>query len=384
MFAEALAAAGLGHDGITTYSTPRRLALIARELAAGDRSGQRRTEGAAHLGAAAGAGRLPAQDRADPGSARGSRRHLVRQDRPAGQGDQRGAGRSGCGDRPRFPLAQVDALGRGLCVDGRRCAGCGRLHSIVALLGEEIVPVAIDGVECGATTLGHRFHHPGADHHRRSARLCREAARLPCDRRPGGARGDDPRRRRARRRQKAGFTLVEDEGLVVENAGLTEPAAAAARLVRPGLPRCAGGSDPAYRPHQPEIFRDARRGGQACAAISSASPISTPTTAARRSSRAMSGCSPRGSAMRASSGSRTSRCRSRITAKKLDSASCSTKAGHRFARQGRAGCRSSRAWLVEEGIVKGADPETGTSAPRGWPRPTSSPGWSGNFPSCRA
>ena len=35
------------------------------------------------------------------------------------------------------------------------------LHSIVALLGEEIVPVAIDGVECGATTLGHRFHHPG-------------------------------------------------------------------------------------------------------------------------------------------------------------------------------------------------------------------------------
>ena len=32
MFAEALAAAGLGHDGITTYSTPRRLALIARGL----------------------------------------------------------------------------------------------------------------------------------------------------------------------------------------------------------------------------------------------------------------------------------------------------------------------------------------------------------------
>ena len=35
------------------------------------------------------------------------------------------------------------------------------LHSIVALLGEAIVPVAIDGVTCGATTLGHRFHHPG-------------------------------------------------------------------------------------------------------------------------------------------------------------------------------------------------------------------------------
>ena len=32
MFAEALAAAGLSHEGITTYSTPRRLALIARGL----------------------------------------------------------------------------------------------------------------------------------------------------------------------------------------------------------------------------------------------------------------------------------------------------------------------------------------------------------------
>src|SRR4030095_2605280 len=34
MFAENLAAAGLSHEGITTYSTPRRLALIARGLAA--------------------------------------------------------------------------------------------------------------------------------------------------------------------------------------------------------------------------------------------------------------------------------------------------------------------------------------------------------------
>jgi glycyl-tRNA synthetase beta chain len=32
MFAESLAGAGLGHGGITTYSTPRRLALIARGL----------------------------------------------------------------------------------------------------------------------------------------------------------------------------------------------------------------------------------------------------------------------------------------------------------------------------------------------------------------
>ena len=40
-------------------------------------------------------------------------------------------------------------------------------------------------------------------------------------------------------------------------------------------------------------------------------------------------------------------------------------------------------WLVEEGIVKGATP-TRSSAPRGSPRPTSSPAWSASSPSCRA
>ena len=29
------------------------------------------------------------------------------------------------------------------------------------MLGEEIVPVEIDGIQSGATTVGHRFHHPG-------------------------------------------------------------------------------------------------------------------------------------------------------------------------------------------------------------------------------
>ena len=190
--------------GITTYSTPRRLALIARGLPRGDRGGQRGTEGAADLGAAAGAGRLPAQDRADAGPARGPRRHLVRDDRQAGPGDQRSAGRSGRGrSSATFPGPS-------------RCAGARHrsrpsslrwvrpLHSIVALLGEEIVPVAIDGVECGATTRRPSLPPSRADHHRRGARLCREAARLPCDRRPGGARGDHPRRRgRGGRRRPA-------------------------------------------------------------------------------------------------------------------------------------------------------------------------------------
>jgi glycyl-tRNA synthetase beta chain len=35
------------------------------------------------------------------------------------------------------------------------------LYGVVALLGEDIVPVQIQGISSGATTVGHRFHHPG-------------------------------------------------------------------------------------------------------------------------------------------------------------------------------------------------------------------------------
>ena len=95
------------------------------------------------------------------------------------------------------------------------------LHSIVALLGEAIVPVAIEGVTCGAATLGHRFHHPGpitiggAHDYVEKLRACHVLV-------------DQAEREAIVRTQaiglaeKAGLVLVEDEGLVVENAGLTE------------------------------------------------------------------------------------------------------------------------------------------------------------------
>ena len=40
-------------------------------------------------------------------------------------------------------------------------------------------------------------------------------------------------------------------------------------------------------------------------------------------------------------------------------------------------------WLVESGVVDGRR-RPGSSAPRGWPRPISSPEWSANSPSSRA
>jgi glycyl-tRNA synthetase beta chain len=95
------------------------------------------------------------------------------------------------------------------------------LHGIVAILGEEIVAVEIDGIVSGATTVGHRFHHPGAitiggaADYIEKLRACHVIV-------------DQEERERLIREgvekaaSDAGLTLLPDEGLVVENAGLTE------------------------------------------------------------------------------------------------------------------------------------------------------------------
>ena len=95
------------------------------------------------------------------------------------------------------------------------------LSGIVAIFGEELVPCEIGGIASGFATRGHRFHCPGeitigsaadyaeklrachviVDHEERQSIIRDGAAKAATD---------------------AGLTLVEDEGLVIENAGLTE------------------------------------------------------------------------------------------------------------------------------------------------------------------
>ncbi len=95
------------------------------------------------------------------------------------------------------------------------------LQGIVALLGETIVPFDIDGVQSGAATLGHRFVHPGpitigsANDYVEKLRACHVIVHFSerCAIIRDGARETA---------KAAGLTLVEDEGLIAENAGLTE------------------------------------------------------------------------------------------------------------------------------------------------------------------
>ncbi|MEG3155985.1 glycine--tRNA ligase subunit beta [Sphingomonas sp. RB1R13] len=220
MFAEGLAKAGLSHGAIDVWSTPRRLALIAREV--------------------------PSETQAVREEVKGPRSSAPAQ---ALEGFLRktGLAQDQLEERDGVWFAVIDKPGRAAVeVLGETVAGIIRdfawpksmrwgaasasmsalrwvrpLHSIVALLGDEIVPVAIDGVTCGATTLGHRFHHPGpitiggASDYAEKLRACH----VIVDHQEREAIVRDGAKAAA---TEAGHALVEDEGLVVENAGLTE------------------------------------------------------------------------------------------------------------------------------------------------------------------
>ncbi len=95
------------------------------------------------------------------------------------------------------------------------------LQGIVALFGDEVVPTAIDGIESGRDTVGHRFHSTG------SVSIANADAYAATLRTAHVIVDAQERRRIVREDAEAaakavGLALVPDEGLVAENAGLTE------------------------------------------------------------------------------------------------------------------------------------------------------------------
>ena len=95
------------------------------------------------------------------------------------------------------------------------------LSGIVAILGEDLVACEVGGIRSGYATLGHRFHHPGeitiggASDYQEKLRACHVIV-------DHAERQDLIRAKASAAASAAGLTLVEDEGLVIENAGLTE------------------------------------------------------------------------------------------------------------------------------------------------------------------
>lgn len=95
------------------------------------------------------------------------------------------------------------------------------LSGIVAIFGDELIACEVGGVVSGYATRGHRFHCPGeitigsASDYAEKLRACHVIV-------DHEERQSITREGAAKAAADAGLTLVADEGLVIENAGLTE------------------------------------------------------------------------------------------------------------------------------------------------------------------
>ncbi len=220
LFAAELAKAGLAATELVTYATPRRLALIARGLPTGTAAVSEETKGP----------KASAPPQALEGFLRKTgltREQLVERDGVLFAVIER-AGRATTGVLAdaipaiirAFPWPKAMRWG-GSSTTMESLRWVRPLQGIVALFGEEIVPVEIAGITSGAATVGHRFHHPGiitigsADDYVEKLRACHVIVDQ-AERRQIIALGATMAAR------KAGLELVQDEGLLTENAGLTE------------------------------------------------------------------------------------------------------------------------------------------------------------------
>ena len=220
LFEAQLGEAGLKAEAVETYATPRRLALIARGLPAATKAVSEETKGP----------KTSAPPQALEGFLRKtglSREQLVERDGTL----------FAIVEKPGRATADVLAEAIPAIVRvfpwpksmrwGAASASTTSLRwvrplqGIIALFGEDVVPFEIDGIRSGAATFGHRFHHPGqitigsAHDYAEKLRAC-HVILDPAERRgiiEGAARALAEAR---------GLSVIPDPGLVAENAGLTE------------------------------------------------------------------------------------------------------------------------------------------------------------------
>ena len=224
LFKRELDAAGVGSDTITVWTTPRRLALIARGLPLETKAVREEAKGPP----------VGAPDQAVDGFCR---KNGVTRDQLEEREVKGRATWFAVKDVPGQAVsdllaAAIPAIIRDFSWPKSMRWGDASLSSeslkwvrplsgIVALLDGEVVPVVMEGLASGRETMGHRFHSSGpitiegADDYAQTLR----AAYVIVDHEEREAIVREGAQSAA---QTAGLSLVKDEGLVIENAGLTE------------------------------------------------------------------------------------------------------------------------------------------------------------------
>ncbi len=224
LFRREMDAANIAHGAVTVWSTPRRLALIARDMPQQTLAVREEAKGPPE----------GAPDQAIEGFCRKNgvtRGDLEVRDikgRPTLFAIIEKPGQAVADLLARAIPAIIDDFSwpksmrwGGASISTESLRWVRPLSGIVALFDGKIVDCAAHGITSGAVTLGHRFHHSGditiggPDDYAVKLR----AAHVIVDHAEREKLIRDGARRAA---QDAGLELVEDEGLVVENAGLTE------------------------------------------------------------------------------------------------------------------------------------------------------------------
>jgi glycyl-tRNA synthetase beta chain len=234
------------------------------------------------------------------------------------------------------------------------------LQGIVAILGEDLVDIQIEGIRSGYATLGHRFHHPGeitiggAHDYVEKLRACHVIVSHHERQSIIEAKANEAAAAK-------GYSVIEDKGLVAENAGLTE-------WPVPLL----GDFDPAFLEVPPEVIQLTLRINQKYFVLRDAGGKLAPAFICTANIEARDGGEAIIAGNRKVLAARLSDARffweqDRKTsledhARKLERITFHEKLGtvadkvERVARLAR--------WLVEEGIVKGADVDQAEQAAR--------------------
>ena len=220
LFRKELEGAGLKAGAVIVWSTPRRLALIARDLPDATEAVSEEVKGP----------RTSAPEQALEGFLRKtglSKDQLTTRDgvwfavsEKPGRATRQVLAEAIPAIVRAFPWPKSQRWGAA-SISTESLRWVRPLSGIVAILGEDLVDCEIGGVRSGYATRGHRFHCPGditiggAHDYAEKLRACHVIVNHE-------ERQDLIRERARSAAEAAGLSLVEDEGLVVENAGLTE------------------------------------------------------------------------------------------------------------------------------------------------------------------